>query len=319
MQQQHNTPMSKLFQLNWITKLLSTVIIVSHVHCSTGSGENNSAKDDNSTLTAFNYTPTKPENGKLKGVVELGASGFNSFVINVDKDKNWELVNAEWGTSSVVEGLASGEDLSLGLESYVSSMLDKYNVKQEDIHVVVSSGAQNEAGTSQIIEAFQELGYTVNKVTVEKEGEYALRSALPQQHYDDSFVMDLGSGNTKVSWIENGFVQAYQSPGSKYYKKGVSDTDAYSSTSEKAKQIPQSRRGQCFIIGGVAFKLASRDRNEKERFTVLRLPSKYKADGEKEKSGLNILKAIVESTGCKTFIFDWNANFAIGLLLDQDF
>src|SRR3712207_2104855 len=28
----------------------------------------------------FNYTPQKPENGTKRGVVEVGATGFNSFV-----------------------------------------------------------------------------------------------------------------------------------------------------------------------------------------------------------------------------------------------
>ncbi len=37
----------------------------------------------------FNYTAGKPVNGTLKGVVELGATGFNSFVINMDSKKNW--------------------------------------------------------------------------------------------------------------------------------------------------------------------------------------------------------------------------------------
>ena len=33
----------------------------------------------------FSYTPEKPENGTLRGVVEVGATGFNSFVINMDR------------------------------------------------------------------------------------------------------------------------------------------------------------------------------------------------------------------------------------------
>ena len=39
---------------------------------------------------AFSYLPPAPVNGTLKGVVELGASGFNSFIINVDSKKNLE-------------------------------------------------------------------------------------------------------------------------------------------------------------------------------------------------------------------------------------
>ena len=38
----------------------------------------------------FSYTPEKPVNGKLRGVVELGATGFNSFVINLDDQRRWD-------------------------------------------------------------------------------------------------------------------------------------------------------------------------------------------------------------------------------------
>src|SRR4051812_4435893 len=34
---------------------------------------------------SFTYSPEKPQNGKVKGVVELGAAGFNSFVIRMDR------------------------------------------------------------------------------------------------------------------------------------------------------------------------------------------------------------------------------------------
>src|SRR4051794_5997161 len=38
----------------------------------------------NSNSRSFNYTPEKPVNGILRGVVEVGATGFNSFIINMD-------------------------------------------------------------------------------------------------------------------------------------------------------------------------------------------------------------------------------------------
>ena len=32
-------------------------------------------------------------NGVRKGVVEVGASGFNSFAVDIDQNKNWEMVS----------------------------------------------------------------------------------------------------------------------------------------------------------------------------------------------------------------------------------
>jgi len=340
--------MAKRFRLTWFSRLLIVALIVGLVYLgirtflpgileeegqaatterNEGSGNDNSSTNSStatssnasSTLSDFNYTPPKPRNGKLKGVVELGAAGFNSFVINVDKDKNWDLIKAEWGNSLVIDGLSTGDDVRIGLKKYIASMLDKHNVNGQDIHFVVSSGAQKEESTAKIIKGLKGLGYVVNTVTASGEGKYALKSALPKYYYDDSFVMDIGSGNTKLSWVDNGSVKALEAPGAKYYKKGMSDDDAYRSTTAKAVQIPQSKRSHCFIIGGVPFGLAKRHRKNKERFTVLKLPSEYKADGEKEKAGLNIYKAVVDKTKCQTYIFDWNANFTIGFLLEQDF
>ncbi|MBK6339196.1 MAG: hypothetical protein IPF63_06230 [Bacteroidetes bacterium] len=57
------------------------------------------------TSTPFNFTPTVPVNGKLKGVVELGATGFNSFIVNIDAQKNWKLEKADYGASLVYENI----------------------------------------------------------------------------------------------------------------------------------------------------------------------------------------------------------------------
>ena len=90
---------------------------------------------------AFNFTPAKPVDGTLKGVVEVGASGFNSFVINVDKQKNWEIISKDFGQSFVYEGLASTDDIRLGLKKYIASMGEK-GVKSNNIHFVISCGGQ---------------------------------------------------------------------------------------------------------------------------------------------------------------------------------
>ena len=58
-------------------------------------------------------------------------------------------------------------------------------------------------------------------------------------------------------------------------------------------------------------------RKNKERYTVLDVPSAYKLEKAKSKAGVNIYKAIADATGCQKFVFDWDANFTIGFLLNQ--
>lgn len=264
------------------------------------------------TPAPFNYTAPAPSGGKLKGVVELGATGFNSFIVKVDAAKNWKLEKAEFGVSLVKEGLATDEDVKSGLRRYIADMVG-FGVGARDIHFVVSSGAQKEAIMPKINAALKTMGYVVNVVTPEQEAKLALRSALPPSFNNRAFVVDIGSGNTKISWLPSGALEA---PGAKYYQNNLSAATVAQDVKSKANEVPSNLRGTCFIIGGVPYELAKQTRNGKERYTVLKAPAEYKADGAKQEAGLNIYASIAEATGCKQFVFDWDANFTIGFLLN---
>ena len=273
------------------------------------------------TVKPFNYQAPLPVDGKLKGVVELGSTGFNSFIINMDKNKNWKLEKAEFGASGVLEGNSSEEDVLRKLKNYIKGIIDS-GVKGSNIHFVVSSGAQKNEAVITIISALKKIGYVVNSVTPEKEGEYALKCVLPKQYETKSFVVDMGSGNTKISWMSKGKIDALETYGAKYYQESISVQAAYQAVSAVIKSVPKANREVCFIIGGVPFQMAKQDRVEKERYTALRSEQAYVSDkfaDDKSQAGLNIYKAIREATGCKTFVFDWDANFSIGFLLSIPF
>jgi len=278
---------------------------------------NTQAKSTTNTAptSKFNYNPSEPKNGSLKGVVELGASGFNSFIVNIDKKKNWELKKAEWGNSLVYDNMASSADIRGGLKKYITNILD-YGVNGKNIHFVVSSGALKVGSTKKIISELKNMNYFVNTVTPEQEARYALKSVLPTRFKATAFVVDIGSGNTKISWVNNdGTVKGLEAYGAKYYKNKVNDKTAYQDVFNKAKMVPKKRSEVCFMIGGVPYKLAKKVRNGKERYTVLKSSSNYNVEGAKMKSGINIYKAIENATGCRKFVFDWEANFTIGFLL----
>ncbi len=281
---------------------------------------NSSASDASNTSTLpadriFAYAAEKPVNGTLKGVVEVGSTGFNSFVINMDPQKRWEIRSKDFGSSLVYEGLATVEDIRDGLKKYITGMLDK-GVKARDIHFVISSGAQKEPKTKIISTELRKMGYVVNQVTPEQEGTLALRSVLPASYRSTAFVTDIGSGNTKISWMNGNNITAVEAPGSKYYEKDMKDENVYAEVKNKASRIPEANREICFLLGGVAFELANEHRKGEERYTVLRAPDAYNSDKPKTKAGLNIYKALVDATGCDTFVFDWDANFTIGFLLN---
>jgi hypothetical protein len=263
----------------------------------------------------FAFRPTAPVNGKLRGVVELGASGFNSFIVRVDGLKNWQLEKSEFGSSLVLENMATEDDIRKGLKTYIGKMLD-YGVPGRDIHFVVSSGAVAAPGTQKIIQALKALNYQVITVTPEREAALGLRAALPAAYADKAFLTDMGSGNTKLAWLEQGTVQTAETHGSKHYQAGTDAAKVAAEVQAKAQPIPAELRQTCFIIGGVPYELAKAARQGTERYTVLQAPAAYaKLEGAKTQAGVNIYQALAQATGCQQFVFDWDANFTIGYLL----
>ncbi|MBL7803565.1 MAG: hypothetical protein JNL02_07510 [Saprospiraceae bacterium] len=274
------------------------------------------APPSSNTFTSnFNFTAPLPVNGRLKGVVELGATGFNSFIIRIDAQKNWKLENSEFGASLVHENMATDEDVRQGLKRYIAKMLD-FGVQGKDIHFVVSSGAAKAEVTEKIIRVLRTMNYFVNIVTPQQEAQYAYRAAIGSGFEGRAFVVDIGSGNTKIAYKQGAWITGIECPGAKYYQNGMNDAQVYQEVKGKANQVPASLRQTCFIIGGVPFELADQVRKDKkERYTPLMSPGAYQAKGEKQKAGLNIYKAIADATGCQQFVFDWDANFTIGFLL----
>ena len=264
---------------------------------------------------SFTYSSATPVNGKLRGVVELGASGFNMFIIRIDDKKNWKLEKSEFGNSLVMENMATEEDVRTGLKAYIGKMLD-FGVPGRDIHFVVSSGAALSENTHRITKGLQALKYVVTTVTPEREGALGLKAALPADYATKGFVMDMGSANSKISWYVDGQPRVQDTFGSKYYEKNVEDATVAAAVKAKAAQVPANLRGICFIIGGVPYELAKAVRQGQEAYTTLKAPTEYtQLSGAKMKSGLNIYQALADATGCKQFVFGYDTNFTIGYLL----
>lgn len=280
-------------------------------------------KKTSAELFSIDYRSPKPMNGKLKGVVELGASGFNSFIIELDKDKNWEIKRKEFGNSYIIDDLATPNDVKRNLKSRIKKILD-FGVKKSDVYFVVSSGATKEKITTKIIASLKNIGYVVNVVTIEEEALYALKSVLPKSFKNHAFVIDIGSGNTKISFYKGNEIVKQETYGSKYYKDKIFDNEIFADVKSKLIEMPLSNQKNCFIIGGVPYQLAKKLRKEDERYTLLHTNvEKYKnlADegGAKIKCGLNIYDAVLKTTNCKNVIFDWDANFTIGFLLETPY
>lgn len=257
-------------------------------------------------------------NGVRKGVIEVGASGFNAFVVDIDANKNWELVSKEFGESLAWEGFANTSDIYTQMKKYISSIANK-GVAGRNIQFVVSSGAMKVKNISMVMQAIREKGFVINEVTADQEGKFALKALLPKAYRTNSFTVDIGSGNTKINWYEGDRLKTVECPGTKYFAIGKTDQEVYNEVVTACNKVPASLRSNCFLIGGVPFMLAKESRSGSERFTALLGPDSYSAgDDIKKKSGINIYRAIYETTKSQNYVFDWDANFTIGYLLSMN-
>jgi hypothetical protein len=139
---------------------------------------------------------------------------------------------------------------------------------------------------------------------------------MPEGFADKSFVLDIGSGNTKIAWVEGKDTKVTDTFGAKYYEKNAPDAVVAADVKNKAAQVPASLRKTCFIIGGVPYELARAVRQGQEPYTVLKAADFYtNLNSAKAKSGLNIYQAVAAATGCQQFVFGYDSNFTIGYLL----
>jgi len=205
------------------------------------------------------------------------------------------------------------------LRQYLKKIAN-FGVAENNIHFVVSSGAIKENIAQLIIKELKTIGYDVNTVTHHEEGIGALKSVLPKEFEPHSFVVDLGSGNTKFSFInEQGNIQTLESHGAKYYQKGFEDEQVYNDVRVVVSEIPDKNRTKCFIIGGVPTEMAKFISKDTKPYIVLSSEIiDYKSlDKKKVRSGVNIFKAIQDETNVNQTIYSANGNFAIGFLLNM--
>ena len=263
----------------------------------------------------FTYTAPPVGIGVQRGIISLGPTGFDAFIIRIDAQHNWALEKSNYGVSLLKEGMATPADIVNLLKERIGEMVS-YGVGKTNIHFIVSAGSRAVEGTQKIIDATESLRFKVNTKTPYEEARLAFKATVPASFQSESFLVDMGSGITKIAWMADGKVKSLTSYGSKYFQDTISDNAVYDDVVIKAQQIPAGNRKRCFILGGAPSDLAKESNNRSGPYTVLKLPEQYGIiKNAKLRSGLNIYKAIQKTTQCSQFIFDWHSDFSIGYLL----
>lgn len=278
-------------------------------------GQNADMEDTASFLSSFDFQPETPQNGKLIGIIELSFSGFNAFVVEIDDQDRWSLEKAIYDESYVADGDITLDHVLSKIESFKSSM-SELGLDKDDINFVASSSALKTEKVKGIANQLRAMGIGLIAVNSEQEAAYAFKASVPESFRERSFLIDMGSGSSKISWVENGNVHSVETYGSKYALQDITKLEVYHSLKEALSQVPEQNKSICFLVGGTAYQLAKATDARAGRYTILQHPSKY-SDLEvgKEFPGLSIYNAIW-SEATYSYVFDWDANFTIGILMD---
>ncbi len=298
-----------------LKNIIATLILLGG--CSSpenGTSTTNSAIEQPTFLSSFDYQPEAPVNGKLLGIIELGYTGFNSFIVRMDDEDRWALEKATYGESKIGAGAITFELVTDQIEKFKKEMIE-FGVAANDINLVASSSALRDRRVVEIADGLRRLNIGLITVSAEQEGNYALLATVPKEFTNYSFMVDIGSGNTKISWIEGREAKSVETYGSLYLESGISDQEARIGIKEALASVPDANRSLCFMVGKIPFLLASATNNRNKRYTILESPEAYDFDGEQEQAGLNLYDALWQESTV-SYIFDWDSNFSIGVLMN---
>lgn len=304
--------------MKFFLRILFPLFIFSSCSSNKESNDSNAPTKDSTSKKivekkSFNYKPEKPKNGELFATIEIGSSGLNYFIVNMDDQDRWSLIQSGFGESSLIDNESNVDAIFIKIESYKREII-RAGVAKNNIYVIASSSAIELGKIQEIKSRLGISGIKLISVNAAQEGLYNLFSTVPQEFIAESFLVDIGSGNTKITWISNSDTTTLETFGSKYYLDGTPDTTAFRTVRDLLLKIPEKNRNLCFMLGGIPYEFAAATNKRDGRYTLLDLPGKYSPSTQKGKSGKIIYNAIYLDPTF-SYIFDWDANFSIGYLI----
>ena len=147
------------------------------------------------------------------GGIEIGSKGIKMTILDVDNIKKGDYtVRSFW---SVNIGIAKGiskdgnlakDDIDLAVITVLanySKMLNEFNIANENIFIVGSSGVAMAKNTQQLTDQiYLATTKTLDFIDVQTEGKMLLKGCVPPDEYANSVILDIGGGNTKGGFVD---------------------------------------------------------------------------------------------------------------------
>jgi hypothetical protein len=274
------------------------------------------ASEESPISRTFDYEPRKPINGDLNAVIELGALGLNYFIVEIDKEARWELKNAQYGRSNLIYGVNTTSEIITKINEFKKEIISR-GVSQKDIHLLASSSVIKTEYVADLNNRLKSSNLKIKSITADLEAQYALMATIPQEFIEESFLVDIGSGNTKISWVQNTDTSSIEIHGSKYFLGDVQDTTVFREVRDAVLEVPEKNRNLCFVLGGMIYEFVKDEiDSSNKRYFILSPPDTYPMDNEKLRAAYVIYNALyLQPT--YSYIFDSESNFSIGYLISQ--
>lgn len=293
--------------------------------CSTNNSERNSPtnesvssqKQQTEEPRIFDYQPPTPVDGQLYAAIELGALGLNYFITEIDTRDRWSLKASSFGRSNIIYGVNTTDEILNKIFEFRNEILE-YGVQVNNIHIIASSSAVKASIVQDLKTQLSRRNLDISYINSNDEGQYALIATIPREFVNESFLVDIGSGNTKLSWVEGSDTLSIDIHGSKYFLGDVQDTTVFREVRDAILEIPEQNRNLCFMLGGMIYEFVKEEIDQSEkRYFVLKTPNEYPVDNEKLRAA-NVIYNALYLPPTYSYIFDSQSNFSVGYLISLE-
>jgi tetratricopeptide (TPR) repeat protein len=150
------------------------------------------------------------------GGVEIGSKGVKAqaYRIGLKGDEFYDLqeVFRESINTTIIAGVKETgafskdgiEETAQAVKTLIEKLKEK-GVPRNNIFVVTSSAISSVKNRDELAKRVEEItGYKVEFLTVKDEVLYGIAGAVPPKYFYNSIFVDVGSGNTKIGYLEKG-------------------------------------------------------------------------------------------------------------------
>ncbi len=145
--------------------------------------------------------------------IEIGSKGIKMSVLDIKNAKkaNYDLLDFWTENVAIAKGISiDGKLASADIESAIKvvninydKLLKKYNVPNNHIFIVASSGVGMASNTAELVARVkQTTDKNLEIISSKLEAKLLYRGCIPPNDYENAMILDIGGGNTKGGYAD---------------------------------------------------------------------------------------------------------------------